>query len=56
VTVTTAFSVRGYCKMGKLLKARNPNTNSTKLTTVANTGLCMKISVKFITINRQVVD
>src|ERR1700722_3268509 len=47
VTVTTAFSVRGYCSTGKELTARNPSTRIIRLTTVASTGRRMKMSVNF---------
>ena len=48
VTVTTAFSVRGYCSTGSEPTARNPSTRIIRLTTVASTGRRMKMSVKFI--------
>src|ERR1700730_3410361 len=47
VTVTTAFSVRGYCKIGNEPAARNPSTRIIKLTTLASTGRRMNMSVKF---------
>ncbi len=48
VFVTMAFSVRGYCRIGKSIKALKPSTNNIKLTTEANIGRRIKISVKFI--------
>src|SRR5580704_12509486 len=47
VTVTTAFSVRGYCKIGNEPTARNPSTRIIRLTTLASTGRRMNTSVKF---------
>src|SRR6185369_1222758 len=48
VTVTIAFSVRGYCSTGSDSTARTPSTRIIRLITVASTGRRMKMSVKFI--------
>src|SRR5215472_14296726 len=48
VTVTTAFSVRGYCSTGSSAIERSPSTSSVRLTTVARTGRSTKISVNFL--------
>ena len=47
VTVTTAFSVRGYCSTGRALMARRPTTRISRLMTAASTGRRMKRSVNF---------
>ena len=47
VTVTTAFSVRGNCRIGSVPTERTPSTRIIRLTTLASTGRRMKMSVKF---------
>src|SRR6185437_9144853 len=47
MTVTTAFCVRGYCRIGSAFSERMPSTRIIRLTTVARTGRRMKISVNF---------
>src|SRR5262252_10116561 len=46
--VTTAFWVCGYWRTGSSMSARSPSTKINELTTIASTGLRMKMSVKFI--------
>jgi hypothetical protein len=48
VTVTTAFSVCGYCRIGSAPTARRPSARISRLTTDANTGRRMNRSVNFI--------
>src|SRR5215831_7195494 len=48
VTVTTAFSVRGYWSTGSSTIERSPSTSSVRLTTVARTGRSTKMSVNFL--------
>ena len=48
VTVTTAFSVFGYCRIDSSPIARRPSTKISALITMARTGRSMKISVNFI--------
>ena len=47
VTVTTAFSVLGYCCTGSEPAARRPSTRIARLMTVASTGRRTKMSVNF---------
>src|ERR1700681_4925597 len=48
--VTTAFWVRGYCRIGNVPTERNPSTRMSRLMTIASTGRLMKMSVKFIAV------
>src|SRR6202167_5116973 len=48
--VTTAFWVRGYCRIGSVPTERNPSTRMNRLMTIASTGSLMKISVNFIVV------
>src|SRR3989442_15700721 len=50
VSVTTAFSVFGYCRTDRSLSARRPSTRISALTTIAQTGFLIKASVKFMTL------
>jgi hypothetical protein len=47
-TVTTAMSLRGYCRMLSDSRERNPTSRISRLMTVARTGRLIKMSVKFI--------
>src|SRR3984957_10358745 len=48
VTLTTVFESFGYCRTPKLVAARKPISRISRLTTRANTGRLMKISVQTI--------
>src|SRR4051812_2726827 len=48
VTLTTVFDSFGYCRIGRLVAARNPISRISRLTTTDRTGRLMKISVKTI--------
>src|ERR1700722_1331739 len=48
VTLTTVFDSFGYCRTGRLVAARKPIRRISRLTTRANTGRLMKISVQTI--------
>jgi hypothetical protein len=46
--LTTVFDSFGYCRIGRLVAALNPISRISRLTTNANTGRLMKISVQTI--------
>ncbi len=48
--VTTVFWVSGYWRTSISPKARSPSTKISRLTTLARTGLWMKMSVNFISV------